>query len=189
VVNRDPSAPRNGARQALSSLFSRRFVEYGLVGLSGVFVNLGAFWLLAHVGGLHRNVASALAIELSILSNFALHDLWTFRDRKGQTGALGGRFARFQGVSLVGLLVQVSTFIACNVILYAALWPTAEVDAYFAGGEGAMSGLARALVDPPPVGRLDLISQLCGIALGTLWNFVLNNLWTWKAQADAETAS
>ena len=32
------------------------------MGLTGVFVNLGAFYLLAHVGGVQRNAASALAI-------------------------------------------------------------------------------------------------------------------------------
>lgn len=176
MVNPTPSEPPEPLRPALSSLWSRRFVQYALVGISGVFVNLGAFWLLGHVAGLHRNLASALAIELSVLSNFALHDRWTFRDREGQTGALVGRFSRFQGVSLVGMLVQLTTFIVCNIALYALWWPPAEVTEYFEGG------VWRPLFDPPPVGRLDVISQLGGIALGTLWNFLVNNFWTWKAR-------
>ncbi len=176
-----PSEPAESLRPALSSLWSRRFVQYALVGVSGVFVNLGAFWLLGHGVGLHRNLASALAIELSILSNFALHDRWTFRDREGQTGGLAARFSRFQGVSLVGMLVQLTTFIVCNVALFALLWPAAQVGEYFAGS------VWRPVVDPPPVGRLDLLSQLGGIALGTLWNFLVNNFWTWRARGPGPT--
>ena len=182
MAQRDTPGP---TRSALSSLFSRRFVEYGLVGLSGVFVNLGAFYVLGHVLGLQRNLASAVAIEISILSNFALHDLWTFRDRKGQTGTVGARFLRFQGVSLVGLIVQLSTFIACNLAIFWLWFPPTEVEAYLGSDDGV---LRRLLVSPPPVGRLDILSQLGGIALGTLWNFLVNNFWTWKAR-DEDTST
>lgn len=173
----------------MQSLLSRRFVEYGLVGLTGVFVNLGAFYLLAHVGGVQRNLASAAAIEVSILTNFALHDAWTFRDRKGRTGTAGARFLRFQSVSLVGLAVQLSTFIASNAALFWWLWPAAEIEAYArAAGGGGASVLIRVLVDPPPVGRLDLVSQLAGIVLGTLWNFLVNNFWTWRDRHEPHDA-
>jgi dolichol-phosphate mannosyltransferase len=50
------------------------------VGLSGVFVNIGFFSLLIYYG-LDKYIASPIAIEISILSNFVLNNAWTFSGR------------------------------------------------------------------------------------------------------------
>ncbi len=88
---------------------SRTFIKFALTGLSGVFVNLGSFQLLLNLG-VHKLLASPIAIELSIISNFLLNNYWTFRDR-----ALGGR-KRIRGlkynlVSLMTLMLSYSTFV------------------------------------------------------------------------------
>ena len=59
-----------------------RVARFALVGLSGVIVNLAALHLFAGVLGIHEVVASALAIETSIVTNFLLNDAFTFRDRR-----------------------------------------------------------------------------------------------------------
>ena len=59
-----------------------RFLRFCLVGLSGAGVNIAAFWLLTRVFGLYDLIALILAIETSILSNFTLNEIWTFRDRR-----------------------------------------------------------------------------------------------------------
>lgn len=59
---------------------SRTFIKFALTGLSGVFVNLGSFQFLLNLG-VHKLLASPVAIELSIISNFLLNNYWTFRDR------------------------------------------------------------------------------------------------------------
>ncbi len=60
----------------------RRFVQFSLVGLTGVGVNFGTFWLLTRPIGLPDLPALALSWATSVLSNFALNDIWTFRDRR-----------------------------------------------------------------------------------------------------------
>lgn len=80
-----------------------RFVKFNVVGLSGVLVNEGVLLLLA-VEGVYYLYASAIAIELSILSNFLLNDFWTFRERRH--GQIGTRLAKFNGLMIVGLVVN-----------------------------------------------------------------------------------
>lgn len=62
-----------------------RFIKFCIVGFSGVIVNLGILYLLKEYFGLFF-LASALAIEISIITNFILNDLWTFKD-KGKKGS------------------------------------------------------------------------------------------------------
>ncbi len=68
-------------RCALEHRHLRRLVRFGLVGLSGVFVNMGFLWLLTEVMGFYYILSSLVAVELSIISNFLLNNAWTFRDR------------------------------------------------------------------------------------------------------------
>ncbi len=98
--------------------FGGRAARFAAVGLSGSAVNLGVLHLLAGVLGLPEIAASALAIEASIVWNFVLHDAITFRDRRGtaRVGA-GGRLLRYHGVSAVGALVQLGTFVLAAVAL------------------------------------------------------------------------
>ena len=67
----------------------RTFIKFSLTGLSGVVVNLGSFHLLLQLG-LHRYLASPIAIELSIISNFLINNYWTFADRELAGGSGSG---------------------------------------------------------------------------------------------------
>jgi dolichol-phosphate mannosyltransferase len=88
---------------------STTFIKFAIVGLSGVLVNLGAFWLLLNVG-LSKFLASPVAIEISIVWNFLLNNYWTFRWR--QTGErLRIRGLKFNIVSLLTLAVSYSAFL------------------------------------------------------------------------------
>ena len=142
-----------------------RFLKFCLVGASGVGVNFGIFWALtrfagfsAHdklfslsLGGLAVDItrdflAQAIAIEASIISNFTLNDLFTFRDRRASGSSFPARFLKFNVVSLAGAGVQIAVY----ALLFHAL------------------------------GVHDLLSTLAGIAVATMWNYLLNTLWTWK---------
>jgi len=83
----------------------RRFIKFNLVGLTGVLVNEGLLVLLVS-GGVYYIYASAVAIEVSIISNFVLNDLWTFRDRRHGHAAM--RMLKFNGLMLVGLAVNLA---------------------------------------------------------------------------------
>jgi putative flippase GtrA len=81
----------------------QRPIRFGLVGLSGVVVNTSVLWALARGVHLPVPLASALATETAILSNFALNDRWTFRAARQHP--LPMRLLRFNGVSLGGLAI------------------------------------------------------------------------------------
>jgi dolichol-phosphate mannosyltransferase len=86
---------------------TERFVKFCLVGLSGVLVNLGLLTLLTEAADLHYVISGAIAIEASILSNFILNELWTFRDRRVFTpNRFVHRLLKFNLISLVGLGIQ-----------------------------------------------------------------------------------
>src|SRR5262245_46238737 len=78
----------------------RRPIRFGLVGLSGVVVNTSVLWALARGAHLPVPLASTLATETAILSNFALNDRWTFRAARQHPFLM--RLLRFNGVSLGG---------------------------------------------------------------------------------------
>ena len=56
-------------------------IKFGVVGGSGVLVNMGLLFILTRYLSLRLEIASPIAIELSILSNFFLNNLWTFKKR------------------------------------------------------------------------------------------------------------
>ena len=100
-----------------------RFVRYSAVGVSGVGVNVGTFWLLASKLQVAYVVASPVAIELALCTNYLLHNCWTFADHRSEAGFDGcSSFLRFQAVSFVGLLINLA---ALHVLASAFGLPTA----------------------------------------------------------------
>jgi putative flippase GtrA len=82
-----------------------RLPRFLLVGGSGVVVNSVALFALYQLVGLPLLVASAIAVELAIASNFIWNDRWTF----GRAHLSLRRFARFNVASLAALLITVAT--------------------------------------------------------------------------------
>jgi dolichol-phosphate mannosyltransferase len=92
----------------------KKVFKFGMVGLTGIVVNEGVLICLKEYAGLLLPVASVIAIELSILSNFILNDLWTFRsDQKHVHSQRCQRFILFQLVSLGGAVIN---FILLNAL-------------------------------------------------------------------------
>jgi dolichol-phosphate mannosyltransferase len=86
----------------------QRFLRFGLVGGSGVVVNMGVLYLLTTVGGIHPIVAAILGTEAAIVSNFVLNDHWTFRDAL-PAATCHARFLRYNVFALGGMLLSVTT--------------------------------------------------------------------------------
>ena len=101
-------------RQLLTIDFWRHFIKFNVVGLVGVAVNEGVF-LALRAEGAYYVYASAVAIEVSIISNFFLNDYWTFRDRRH--GHIAVRLAKFNGLMLIGLAVNLAILYACTAYL------------------------------------------------------------------------
>ena len=102
----------------------KRLLKFCVIGASGVIVNEGLLWLLTEFVGLFYLISSIFSIEASILSNFILNDIWTFRkERKGiffkrllkfnvaRIFALGINFAILFGLTSIGLHYLVSNLI------------------------------------------------------------------------------
>ncbi len=163
---------------SLKPLLTPRFVKFCAVGASGVAVNLGCLALLADLLGMQQNLAAALAIEISINTNFAINEGWTFRDRRGTSGVLL-RWWRFHLVSFAGAAIQWLVFVGGN-SLVAALGLVQSWVPAAQGGERISEWIARSILEPPDVGAWKYASQLAGIAAATVWNFFANFYWTWR---------
>lgn len=87
-----------------------RFFRFGVVGFSGVFVDMGMFYLLQNFGGLGLTRSAIVSSELAIISNFLLNDLWTFGDisrRQPGKRRLLIRLFKFNLVCLAGLVLHI----------------------------------------------------------------------------------
>ena len=91
----------------------RTLVKYGLTGLAGALVNLGSFQILLELG-LHKFLASPIAIELSIVSGFLMNNYWTFADRT-MPGRKRIRGLKFNLVALAALALNYATFVALSI--------------------------------------------------------------------------
>jgi dolichol-phosphate mannosyltransferase len=91
---------------------SKTFIKFGIVGVSGVLVNLGFFTLFL-MQGMNKYIASPVAIELSIISNFLLNNYWTFRYRKTKDRTRI-RGLKFNLVSILALGMSYGTFVALS---------------------------------------------------------------------------
>jgi len=102
---------RHLLRLWFATLPRSRFVRFGLVGLSGVVVDMSLLFLLSDpqcLGwGLTRS--KLLAAEAAIISNFWLNDAWTFGDvaRANQGPNRLRRFLTFNAICGLGLLINV----------------------------------------------------------------------------------
>jgi dolichol-phosphate mannosyltransferase len=91
---------------------SKVFIKFCITGASGVLVNLGVFTALLAVG-VNKFVASPIAIQTSIITNFLANNYWTFR-RRNLAGPIHARGLRFNVVSFLSLGISYLTFIVLS---------------------------------------------------------------------------
>lgn len=84
----------------LSSEFVLKFLKFGIVGFSGVFVDFGITWLLKEKARLNKYVANTCGFLCAVVSNYTLNRLWTF---ESHDPAVAVQFFKFLVLSLVGL--------------------------------------------------------------------------------------
>ena len=68
------------------------FLRFGVVGASGVVVNLAMFTTAVHVLGVNFRIAAVLAFLLGVTNNFFWNRHWTFAARDGHAGFQAARF-------------------------------------------------------------------------------------------------
>jgi putative flippase GtrA len=99
-----------------------RAARFAGVGFVGFAIQLLALNTLSRFG-VHEGYAVAMAVEISILHNFAWHERWTWSDRR--TGSAWGilyRLLRFNFASgIVSILGNVGLTIVCSRALHLPL--------------------------------------------------------------------
>lgn len=83
-----------------------RLIRYGLVGLSGLFVDMAILYLLSTQLGWGLTRSKIIAAEIAIVSNFFWHDAWTFADLSQRQKGWSARFKRllkFNTICIIGL--------------------------------------------------------------------------------------
>ncbi|MEM4699979.1 MAG: glycosyltransferase [Candidatus Nezhaarchaeales archaeon] len=87
-----------------------RPLKFAAVGALGAVVNEALLLALAPLLPLH--LAGSASIEASILSNFAINDSWTFKDRRA--GRWAARCAKYHAAVALGALVNYATLLALS---------------------------------------------------------------------------
>ncbi len=142
------------ARAGRVRQFAERLVKFYTVGLIGVAVQLAALVLFKSVAGLHYMAATALAVEVAVLQNFWWHERWTWVDRTRQAPGLGLLMARLVRFNLTTGLVS----IAANLVLMRLLVGVFHLHY--------------------------LIANVLTIATASLANFLLSELFVFRAQRE-----
>ena len=128
-----------------------KFIRFGLVGLSGVFVDMTILYLLSDPNtlGLALTRSKIIAGEIAIFNNFLWNDAWTFADVAMQQKGLKQRlkrFLKFNIICLAGLAINVLVLnLVFNFVIY---------NRY--------------------------IANLIAIAVATVWNFWVNLKLSWR---------
>ncbi len=128
-----------------------RFLRFGAVGFSGVFVDMAMLYLLSDPStlGLALTRSKIIASELAIFNNFLWNDLWTFSDISSRQPGKRKRFQRFLKFNLVCLAGLI-----LNILLLNIFFNVFHINRYLA--------------------------NLLAIALVTIWNFWVNLKLSWR---------
>ncbi|HCQ31283.1 TPA: glycosyltransferase family 2 protein [Candidatus Collierbacteria bacterium] len=105
---------------------TQKFLKFGIIGLFGFVINkvgLDTFAKLLSnlisVVGIRNTVANALAAEVSIISNFILNNLWTFKNEKLVWGTkLVRKFTTFNLSSVVSGIILPSLVIGLGTQIF-----------------------------------------------------------------------
>jgi dolichol-phosphate mannosyltransferase len=142
---------RHLMRLRVDSLPVGRFLRFALVGLSGVFVDMGLLYLLSDPATLGWGLTRSkiIASSAAILNNFVWNDLWTFGDISARQAGMQHRFRR-----LLGFAAVCGLGLVLNVVLLNLMFNLLRMNRY--------------------------IANLIAIAIVTGWNFGLNSRLNWR---------
>jgi dolichol-phosphate mannosyltransferase len=140
----------SGIRQHINFPIDR-FIRFGLVGLSGVFVDMVLLYLLSDPTtlGWPLTRSKIIASEIAIINNFLWNDAWTFADIVMQQQQLRQRLKRFLKFNIICLAGLVLNVLILN-LLFNFLIPNRY------------------------------LANLIAIAIATIWNFWVNLKLSWR---------
>lgn len=99
----------------METLFNReilvKFLKFGVVGFSGVFVNFGVTWFFKEICKLNKYASNILGFVCAATSNYFLNRWWTFHSTNNQMGVEYGKYFL---IALVGLGIDTLTVYLLN---------------------------------------------------------------------------
>jgi putative flippase GtrA len=139
-------------------LFKRRFMKFGMVGASGVVVNLAVLYVCQEFlfsaiasANMRLNVSLAVAIFFATMNNFYWNRAWTWRDRQHHPDKhLLLHFGQYALAVWIGIALQ---FILTKLLVLHLHY---------------------------------LIANASAIVLASVFNFLVNNFWTFRHHKPAD---
>lgn len=160
MSNQENTTARRYLRVLALGVF-RQYLQFCVVGLMGMAIDMGVLFLLSSPStlGWNLSLAKAIAAEVSMLNNFAWNDAWTFRQNGSSRRILRvgwlGRFGRFNLICLTGVALSI------GFLDFQVYW--LHFNMYLA--------------------------NFIAIVIVSLWNFVLSFRFGWKREKVVETTN
>ncbi len=107
--------------EIFSKVFLIKFIKFGVVGFSGLFVDYGFTFLCKEVLKINKFISNSIGFILAASSNYYLNRIWTF---ESENPDIAHEFTSFIIISLIGLLIN-------NLILWLIL-KRFKINFYFA---------------------------------------------------------
>ena len=84
----------------IDKLFILKFLKFGVVGFSGVFVDFGITWLFKEKVKLNKYLSNAIGFICAATSHYILNRIWTFQSENADVAT---EYGKFMLVSAIGL--------------------------------------------------------------------------------------
>jgi len=91
-----------------------QLVKFCAVGATGYVVNLGVYWLLLDVVGLHYISAAVGSFLVAVTNNYLWNRLWTFRHQRGGVAYQGMRFLVVSTAALLANLLVLDVLVTAG---------------------------------------------------------------------------
>jgi dolichol-phosphate mannosyltransferase len=149
---------RLGGQPMVAWIFRKRFMKFGTVGASGMFVNLGVLYFCQEYlfvairsSDMRLNASLAVAIFFATVNNFFWNRIWTWGDRFHHPGKhLLLHFGQYALACWIGIVLQVLLTKLFVIYLYY------------------------------------LLANAAAIVIASVFNFLVNNFWTFRSHKPAD---
>ena len=97
----------------ISKIFSKsfilQFIKFGVVGALGTIVNISILYFLTEFFNLYYIISEIFAFSASVLNNYILNKLWTFKENIKKEFAV--KYIRYTIICLLALIINLSILI------------------------------------------------------------------------------
>ncbi len=80
-----------------------KFLKFGVVGFSGVFVDFGFTYICKEWLKIQKYISNAIGFTIAASSNYYLNRIWTFNSHNPEIAV---EYGRFLFISAIGLLIS-----------------------------------------------------------------------------------